>query len=612
MGGQPLKLRGKLVTVFAGSYILILIMLQFATHTFLMQGFLELEKAEIQRQTELGMTAMDWMVSELDAVTHDFAAGDDMYDFIQEKNMANIESLVLDSTFIGSEINLMLIFSDEGELVFSKAFDLGDMEENLVHIHVGEQIRESGALLNHQSISNKYCGVLRTSEGPMIVASRPIITGREEGPVRGTVVCARRLDVEDIQTLMGLTSLSLEILELDESTESEYRATLAEISEEEPIAVERQSPRLVAGYSVIDDIYQETALLFKVEAPREVYRYGLTCITYFMGSFLIIGITIGVLAMLVMDKLIISRLTKLSLAISRADTPSSESTRVDAFEGDEIFMLTNNIRDMLEALKEYQLRLKESERMATIGELSAMVGHDLRNPIQVVYGLCSILRKTVEELRDLGVDETQIRDLEYVDDKLHEQMLYMNKIVSDLQDYAKTIRPASGEVNIRYVIEDVISSVKVPSNVDVSVVFDEGFPELYVDVSLMRRMYTNLINNAVQAMPDGGQLEVEGYSTDEYALVDVRDSGVGISEENMGNIFKPLFTTKAKGTGLGLSVCERIVESHGGDILVESAVGVGSTFTVRLPLGGAVEGNRVQIMSIDIGEIADAIRPQSP
>ena len=605
-------MRGKLVTVFTGSYILILIVLQFATNTFLMQGFLELEKADIQRQTELGLTAMDWMVSELDAVTHGFAAGDDVYDLSLDENIESIESLVPDSTFIDSEINLMFIFSNEGELVFSKAFDLGDKEEVLVPSQLGVQIRESGGLLNHQGTSSKYCGIFRTSEGTMIVASRPIITGREEGPVRGTVVCARRLDVKDIETLMGPNSLSLEMWVLDESTESEYRTILAEISEEEPIAVKKKSLKLVAGYSVIDDIYQEPALLFKVEVPREVYQYGLTCVTYFMGSFLIIGIIIGVLAMLVMDKLIISRLTKLSLAISRADTPSSQSTRVDAFEGDEIFVLTNNIRDMLEALKEYQFRLRESERMATIGELSAMVGHDLRNPIQVVYGLCSILRKKVEELKNLGVDETQIRDLEYVDDELHEQMLYMNKIVSDLQDYAKTINLAPGEVNIRHVIEDVLSSVKVPSNVDVSVVFDEGFPELYVDVSLMRRLYTNLINNAVQAMPDGGQLMVEGHSTGEYTFVDVGDTGVGISEENMGKIFRPLFTTKAKGTGLGLSVCERIVESHGGDILVESEVGVGSTFTVRLRLGGAKEGSRVQTMSIDIGEIADAIRPQSP
>ena len=576
-----------------------------------MQGFLELEKADIQRQTELSLTALDWMVSELDAVTHGFAAGDDMYDFIQEKDVADMESLVLDSTFIDSEIDLMLIFSNGDELVFSKAFDLVEIEEAPFPSHVGDQIRENGDLLDHESTSSKYCGVLRTSEGPMIVASRPIITSKGEGPVRGTVVCARRLDVKEIKTLMGFTSLSLEMLELDEPTESEYQATLADISEEDPIAIRKQSPKLIAGYSLIEDVSHEPALLFKVEAPRDVYQYGLTCITYFVGSFMIIGITIGVLVMLVMDKLIISRLTKLSNAVSRVDSPSSESTRVDAPGGDEIFVLTKNIGDMLEVMKEYQFRLKERERMATIGELSAMVGHDLRNPIQVVYGLCSILRKKVEDLKKLGVDESQISDLKYVDDELHEQMLYMNKIVSDLQDYAKTIRLAPGEVDIRHVIEDVLSSVKVPSNVNVSVVFNEGFPQLHVDVSLMRRLYTNLINNAVQAMPDGGDLTVKGRSTAEYAFVDIEDTGVGISEENMRKIFRPLFTTKAKGTGLGLSVCERIVESHGGDILVESEVRVGSTFTVRLPLGGALERSGFQTMSIDIGEIADAIRPQS-
>ena len=586
-------------------------MLQFATNTFLMQGFLELEKTDIQQQAELGLTALDHRVSELDAATHGLAADDDMYDFSFEFNVEDIESLVLDSTFIGSEINLMQIFSNEGELVFSKAFDLVEIEEAPVPSNVGDQIRENGDLLNHQSVTSKYYGIIRTSEGPMIVASRPIITSKEAGPIRGTMVCARRLDVREIEILMGLTSLSLEITELDEATEAEYRATLEEISEEDPIAIRKQSPKLIAGYSLIEDLSHNPALLFKVEAPRDVYQYGLTCITYFMGSFLIIGITIGLLVMLVMDKLIISRLTKLSNAVSRADTASSESTGVEA-PGDEIFVLTKNIGDMLEVMKEYQFRLKERERMATIGELSAMVGHDLRNPIQVVYGLCSILRKKVDDLKKLGVDESEIRDLEYVDDELHEQMHYMNKIVSDLQDYAKTIRLAPGEVDIRHVIEDVLSSVNVPSNVDVSVVFDEGFPELYVDVSLMRRLYTNLINNAVQSMPDGGELNVKGHYSDVYAFTDVEDTGVGISEGNMGKIFMPLFTTKAKGTGLGLSVCERIVESHGGDILVESEVGVGSIFTVRLPLSGALEGSGVQTMSIDIGEIADAIRPQSP
>ena len=577
-----------------------------------MQGFLELESTDIQQQTELGLTALDYRVSELDAATHGFAASDDMYDFMGDGNFENIEALVIDSTFIDSEVDLMLIFSDEDELIFGKAFDLVEMVEVPFPSYVGDHIQGNEGLLDHQSISSSNYGILKTSEGPIAVASRPIITGKREGPVRGTMVCARRIDEKEIGTLMGLTSLSLEIFLLDEATEAEYRDTIGDISENIPVAVKRQSQMLIAGYSLIDDIFHEPALLFKVEAPRTIYQYGLTCTTYFVGSFLITGIIIGFLAMMVMDKMIISRLTKLSNAVRSADSPSSESTEVEVLGGDEILVLTNNIRYMLEALKEYQFRLKESERMATIGELSAMVGHDLRNPIQVVYGLCSILQRKIEKLKKLGVDESQIRDLEYVDNELHEQMQYMNKIVSDLQDYAKTIRVAPGEVDLRLVIDGVLASMRIPENVDVSVVFDEGFPELQVDVNLMRRLYTNLINNAVQAMPDGGQLTVRGRSTHEHVFVDIEDTGVGISEKIIGEIFRPLFTTKAKGTGLGLSVCERIVESHGGDILVESEVGVGSTFTVRLPLGGDLEGSSRMDTSIDIGEIADAINPQTP
>ena len=102
----------------------------------------------------------------------------------------------------------------------------------------------------------------------------------------------------------------------------------------------------------------------------------------------------------------------------------------------------------------------------------------------------------------------------------------------------------------------------------------------------MRRVFTNLFTNAVQAMPDGGRLTITASKTEEEALISVQDTGVGISEENMGKLFQPLFTTKSKGQGFGLPVCKRIVEAHGGKITVESKVGKGSTFTVKIPLAG--------------------------
>jgi signal transduction histidine kinase len=104
-----------------------------------------------------------------------------------------------------------------------------------------------------------------------------------------------------------------------------------------------------------------------------------------------------------------------------------------------------------------------------------------------------------------------------------------------------------------------------------------------IDPGLMKRVFSNLIANAVQAMPEGGELTVDASKSDEEALVSFHDTGVGIPQEDFSKLFSPFFTTKAKGQGLGLAVCKRLVEAHGGEITVESRLGEGTTFTIRLP-----------------------------
>jgi signal transduction histidine kinase len=238
---------------------------------------------------------------------------------------------------------------------------------------------------------------------------------------------------------------------------------------------------------------------------------------------------------------------------------------------------------MLDALNLYQHRLKERERMATIGETSAMVGHDLRNPLQVVYMLSSRLNKKISALRGAGVDDSELDELEYIEEKLRDQTNYMNKIVSDLQDFSKNINVVYDDVDLEQVVADVVGTLKVPENVEVSVSLDEGLHEVRADSNLLKRVFTNLLTNGVQAMPDGGSLSVTGTVSGDAVTVVVSDTGVGVSEENVGKLFQPLFTTKAKGTGLGLSVCKRIVEAHGGEISFESEEGVGSSFVIMFP-----------------------------
>jgi two-component system sporulation sensor kinase A len=132
-------------------------------------------------------------------------------------------------------------------------------------------------------------------------------------------------------------------------------------------------------------------------------------------------------------------------------------------------------------------------------------------------------------------------------------------------------------------MNETLSALHIPENVEVNNEIGQDFFAT-LDSYLLKRVMTNLVLNAVQAMPEGGRLTIKASRNDSEVSLSVQDTGVGILEENMPKLFQPLFTTKAKGQGLGLPVCKRIVEAHRGRFSVTSKVGYGSTFTVHLPL----------------------------
>jgi PAS domain S-box-containing protein len=243
--------------------------------------------------------------------------------------------------------------------------------------------------------------------------------------------------------------------------------------------------------------------------------------------------------------------------------------------------LKKHTEHLSELVKEKTEELRGAEQLVAMGQVATMVGHDLRNPLQVLVNLAYLVKMKVGELpSSTGIElQDQLTTVE-------KQIEYMNKIVSDLQDYGRTLEPHYTRVKLNELIDDTLATVNVPERVKVLVHTQEGFPSLMVDAFMMQRVFTNLINNAIQAMPEGGKLTISTSEDGDMALICVKDTGVGISEENMSKLFTPLFTTKAKGQGLGLPVCKRLVEANGGSISVESQVGVGSTFKVRIPLEG--------------------------
>jgi signal transduction histidine kinase len=240
--------------------------------------------------------------------------------------------------------------------------------------------------------------------------------------------------------------------------------------------------------------------------------------------------------------------------------------------------LEEMVQEKTEELKEAQKNLLKTQRLAAIGEAAAMVGHDLRNPLQVItYALY---------LAEHKLDSSYNGDIRKTCTIIKEQVQYMNKIVSDLQDYSRPLKTKLLETNIHELINETLSTLTIPENIKVSVVIDAdlNFPKLRVDSLMIKRVFINLLTNALQSMPNGGELTVTASQTEETALISFRDTGVGIAEEHKSKIFQPLFTTKAKGQGLGLAVCKRLIEANKGTIRFESEVGEGTTFTVTLPL----------------------------
>jgi len=226
-------------------------------------------------------------------------------------------------------------------------------------------------------------------------------------------------------------------------------------------------------------------------------------------------------------------------------------------------------------------QLQKAERLAVIGETAAMIGHDLRNPRQVMTCMLFLAK---EQLNTGNLLPPQGQpSLEEILRTMEESADYMEKIISDMQDYARPLKMELVETDLEALVKETLASINVPSGVTVSLEAEPSMPPLALSPQKLKRIVINLVNNAVQAMPEGGHITISILCRDGWANVAVKDTGAGIKEEVLPRIFQPLFTTRARGTGLGLVVCKRLVEAMGGRITVKSKAGSGTDVIIKIP-----------------------------
>jgi signal transduction histidine kinase len=246
--------------------------------------------------------------------------------------------------------------------------------------------------------------------------------------------------------------------------------------------------------------------------------------------------------------------------------------------------LEEAVKERTRELCDAQEQLVRHEKLAVLGQMASSVGHELRNPLAVINSSVYYLKLVQPDADDmikkhLGIIEKEVWNSE--------------KIITDLLDFARIKSVDRKAVSVSDLIRQTLERFPAPESVEVTLEIPTDLPRIFVDPRQMIQVLGNITVNAYQAMKDSGKLTVSSRQssvkagsliTDNWILITVKDSGVGIPPENMRKLFEPLFTTKTKGIGLGLAVSKKLTEANGGRIEVESEAGVGSTFTVWLPV----------------------------
>jgi two-component system NtrC family sensor kinase len=433
--------------------------------------------------------------------------------------------------------------------------------------------------------------------GLVLLGVAPILS--EEGEVIGSVMAGHLFNndftlVDRIQEVAGVDTVTIFFGDLRVSTnvpnELGERAIGTRLSQEvfDKVLIHGEeftgeafvvNQNYITRYRPLHDHAGQIVGILYVGALQATFQ---ALLDSFRGQvFLIAGASV-LLAILIAIPLAwsISRpLTELARATRRV-AQGDWSVRVPVYGRGETGVLAESFNTMVETLNETQEQLVQKEKLASVGQLAAGVAHEINNPLGSVLLYADILRK------ETAPDEEQQRaDLEMIIN----EATRCKTIVNDLLNFSRQNEVLAQDTDLNTLLQELAeeqSRQELFQEVTLVTDLAPNVGTIQADPLQLRQVFINLMNNAAEAMPDGGMLTLRTRkaTTPGFVTVEVQDTGVGISEENMKKIFTPFFTTKpiGKGTGLGLAIIYGIVKMHRGQISVQSQVGKGTTFTITL------------------------------
>ncbi|MEE8413812.1 MAG: ATP-binding protein, partial [Dehalococcoidales bacterium] len=454
-------------------------------------------------------------------------------------------------------------------------------------------------LLSEQDeIGSVTSGIILISEGPIIIVSQPILTSNNEGPARGTLVFGRYLNEAVVTNLTQETLSELTLHPVDSVLTSDLNAALSSlIRGDKPVFVQALDAQNIAAYSLINDIYEKPALVLRIIIPREIYFLGQEAIIFNILAILGVGLVLAGLTMWVVHKQLLVRLALLIKGVTAISSSGDTTIRLNIGGTDELTVVAGTINGMLGALEESEIELNkryEQEKdlrqnleteIENRAEYTRALVHELKTPMTPVLAASELL---LEELTD--------PTLRQLAESIDRSALNLNRRIDELLDLARgevgQLTLNLGPVDpLKLLIEVAgeIQSVALLKGQSLAQELPAALPSIMADEERLKQIVLNLLNNAIKFTPQGGQITLRAREDDSDLIIEVEDTGRGISEEEQQRLFEPYHRSESdrdrlSGLGLGLTLAKSFVELHGGRIWVESDKGKGSTFTFSIPL----------------------------
>ncbi len=357
-----MSLRAKTVAIAIAVLVVIVVLVCAMSELFLVRSFVQLERQNALRNMQRVLLALDERLVFLDTTVKDWAWWDDTYNFVQSHDHSYIQANLVDSTFATLGVSIIAFANRSGEVVFSKAYDLGRMEEMSFPQEFYDHLKPSSPLLNHATLESGVKGILLLSDRVLLVASRPVLTSERQGPIEGTLVMGSFFDVRTLEDISDRVKVDLHMSRLDDADiSSEFKEILPKVTNVNPIYVTEHGRYDVSAYALLRDLYNQPALVLKADIPREIYAYARTAVGAFLLYILAAGFISAVLALFFLDRMVLSRLAELKNAAVRIGKDMDVSQRLPVTSNDEIGGLARTINLMLTRIEEGQVALADSE-----------------------------------------------------------------------------------------------------------------------------------------------------------------------------------------------------------------------------------------------------------